>query len=364
MAKIANFERFYKILRDMIIKIGDKVRFLNDIGEGRVVKLLADKLVEVRTSDGWDIPYPVDELIVLPDEEGGDAYKPEPVLEKSFDTVKAPGVGLKKSVGDSPDIFLLIVQDVEQNEFSGIRFHLVNDSEQQFDFVYYRIGISSTKIAERDSLEPGMKIFLDEMNLETLSSLKGWHIQGVLSHSDQDFISPIINKYLPIQVKKLAASGAYGENDFLHEAAIVLSLIPDPDEVLEKSLDAADIKKIMKEKEQDNKNLNTPKVFKSGRRDLPVREIDLHINQLVDSVVGLSNREIVGAQMDTFHKELNQAITSNENSIVFIHGIGNGTLKLELRKSIDQEYKHCQFEDASFKEYGFGATLVRIRQNK
>ena len=68
--------------------------------------------------------------------------------------------------------------------------------------------------------------------------------------------------------------------------------------------------------------------------------------------------------MEAFHKELNQAISDNEKSIVFIHGIGNGTLKKELHKSIESDYPVCQFEDASFKEYGFGATLVRIRQNK
>jgi dsDNA-specific endonuclease/ATPase MutS2 len=69
-------------------------------------------------------------------------------------------------------------------------------------------------------------------------------------------------------------------------------------------------------------------------------------------------------QLDRFRKELNHSIRNNEREIIFIHGIGNGTLKNELRRVGLQEYKWCSQEDASFKEYGFGATRIRIPQNK
>jgi dsDNA-specific endonuclease/ATPase MutS2 len=69
-------------------------------------------------------------------------------------------------------------------------------------------------------------------------------------------------------------------------------------------------------------------------------------------------------QLDAFRKELNQSIRGNEREIIFIHGIGNGTLKNELRRVANQEYKWCSQEDASFREYGYGATRIRIPQNK
>jgi dsDNA-specific endonuclease/ATPase MutS2 len=46
--------------------------------------------------------------------------------------------------------------------------------------------------------------------------------------------------------------------------------------------------------------------------------------------------------------------------IVFIHGVGNGKLKHELRRILDAEYKNLRYQDASFKEYGFGATMVLL----
>lgn len=118
------------------------------------------------------------------------------------------------------------------------------------------------------------------------------------------------------------------------------------------------------DKELVSSSLNRPSISKSSNNKIPPREIDLHINKLIDSVVGLTNTEIITLQLDKFRKELKQSIKSNEREIIFIHGIGNGTLKSELRRVTDQEFKWCSQEDASFKEYGFGATRIRIPQNK
>jgi len=118
------------------------------------------------------------------------------------------------------------------------------------------------------------------------------------------------------------------------------------------------------DKESTNTSINRPAVSKPSNLKIPPREIDLHINKLINSVVGLTNTEILMLQLDMFRKELNQAIKGNEREIIFIHGIGNGTLKNELRRVAEQEFKWCSQEDASFKEYGFGATRIRIPQNK
>ena len=49
------------------IKVGDRVRFLNEVGGGSVKRLLDNKMVEVLTEDGWGIPYLISELVILPD---------------------------------------------------------------------------------------------------------------------------------------------------------------------------------------------------------------------------------------------------------------------------------------------------------
>lgn len=39
---------------------------------------------------------------------------------------------------------------------------------------------------------------------------------------------------------------------------------------------------------------------------------------------------------------------------------GEGVLRSELLKELKRAYKGCTYQDASFREYGFGATMVTI----
>jgi len=57
---------------------------------------------------------------------------------------------------------------------------------------------------------------------------------------------------------------------------------------------------------------------------------------------------------------MEENLKNKGQKIVFIHGIGNGTLKHELRRQLNTRYKKHNFQDASFREYGFGATMVII----
>lgn len=151
--------------------------------------------------------------------------------------------------------------------------------------------------------------------------------------------------------------------------AHIRQLVVIPEKIVQ--AEAPFVRKIVQEikvaevdKEVRNASLNRSPQSKPSNAKIPPREVDLHINKLIDNVVGLTNTEILTLQLDVFRKELNLSIRGNEREIIFIHGIGNGTLKNELRRVATQEYKWCSQEDASFKEYGFGATRIRIPQNK
>ncbi|MFH0761699.1 MAG: hypothetical protein V2A67_09380 [Bacteroidota bacterium] len=145
-----------------------------------------------------------------------------------------------------------------------------------------------------------------------------------------------------------------------------LVVIPEPEkeEPGKKVQIHQEVRKAELEKEILNKVINTPPQAKPSRIKTAPREVDLHINKLTDSVIGLSNTEILTIQIEVFRRELNRAIRDHEKEIIFIHGIGNGTLKGELRKVAEHDFSWCSQEDASFREYGFGATRIRIPQNK
>jgi dsDNA-specific endonuclease/ATPase MutS2 len=59
---------------------------------------------------------------------------------------------------------------------------------------------------------------------------------------------------------------------------------------------------------------------------------------------------------------MNTAIKNHVKRIVFIHGVGQGVLKQEVANLLKGKFKKYYFQDASFKEYGYGATMVILRK--
>ena len=87
--------------------------------------------------------------------------------------------------------------------------------------------------------------------------------------------------------------------------------------------------------------------------------VDLHIEKLVESTKGMSNYDMLNLQLEIAKRQLDFAIKQRMLKMVFIHGVGEGVLKMELYTLL-RRYDNLQFYDADFKTYGFGATEVRL----
>ena len=90
-------------------------------------------------------------------------------------------------------------------------------------------------------------------------------------------------------------------------------------------------------------------------------EIDLHIGELLDDTRGMSNGEMLNYQLDKFREVMEQYKNKREQRIVFIHGKGDGVLRKAVLDELRRKYPSCKAQDASFQEYGFGATMVTIK---
>ena len=75
----------------------------------------------------------------------------------------------------------------------------------------------------------------------------------------------------------------------------------------------------------------------------------------------VSNSEILNYQLDKFREVMEQYKKKREQRIVFIHGKGDGVLRKALLDELKRKYPDCRHQDASFQEYGFGATMVTIK---
>ena len=120
------------------------------------------------------------------------------------------------------------------------------------------------------------------------------------------------------------------------------------------------INEVISEKEQPKKKTQT-KVRVKDRYE-PTMEVDLHINQLVKSSKGMSNHDMLTLQLDTAKRQLDFAIKKRIQKLVFVHGVGEGVLKIELEYLFGR-YDNLKFYDANYQKYGLGATEVYIYQN-
>ena len=113
-----------------------------------------------------------------------------------------------------------------------------------------------------------------------------------------------------------------------------------------------------KEKPSRRKSLKV----KAKDRFEPTMEVDLHINQLVKSSRGMSNHDMLTIQLENARHKLDWAISKRIQKIVFIHGVGEGVLKMELEYLFGR-YNNVKYYDANYQKYGLGATEVYIYQN-
>jgi len=105
-----------------------------------------------------------------------------------------------------------------------------------------------------------------------------------------------------------------------------------------------------------NKSLGTSQIERT--------EIDLHIEELRERHMHLTNFEIVQIQMTTCRAFVQGAIASRQKKIVLIHGKGEGVLKSEIRSYLERlsndKGVQLDYHDASFALYGIGGATEVI----
>ena len=123
-----------------------------------------------------------------------------------------------------------------------------------------------------------------------------------------------------------------------------------------------EIKSKINAEKTNNKNFDLKRKFRHleryGSKEIVV--LDLHIENLIDSHNGMSNSAILKIQMTHFKTFLNKSIDKKQRKIVVIHGVGEGVLRHEIRKELDIYHPYFEYYDASYDEFGYGATEIRL----
>ncbi len=341
----------------MKVKAGDSVRFLNISGGGTVARV-DGKLAFVEDEDGFEIPVLVNELVVINDapkaSSGQNKVQEDEIEEEAEESYEFTE---EEGGDDDPKFYLAFLSGEKSGVESGnLRVQLINDCNY---FVNYTVS-AIRKDKQMDLMfnglvEPNTKIALDKMTVLQLDE-RQWRVELMFYKKGRSYTYiPPVSTDVKIKAARFFKENSFAENDYYHEKAVLMPIIKGEFEQKLAQLTQKDIDKVVKEKE------SKPVRKKYARRDEPgILEVDLHIDELIDSTSGLSKGEIITLQTDKFKQVMKDNAKFKGKKLVFIHGVGSGKLKTEIRKLLDRQYKQHVYQDASFKEYGYGATMVII----
>lgn len=346
-------------------KLGDRVKFLNDVGGGVITKMVGKNVVHVENEDGFEIPVLLSEIIL---DSGHTIPGEKPTVEQFVRQIKAevvpeevpaeePPVLIKGN--DEPQFYLAFVPENSNNPLEGqIRIFLINDCNFFLLYHYGHFNGTEYETVEAGKLEPNTKLLLGTISQADIAGLPEFSFQFIYYKEKSKRLEKPVTRKISVNPVKFYKAGSFSKTGFFREKAMLFRLNESElDKALEK-LTEKEVKKVIKLKEPARQSqaplqVETPELV----------EVDLHMHELVDSTAGLSNKEMLDFQMKKFHEEMEAAIANPDvKKIVFIHGLGNGVLKQELRRELSAKYRKYAFQDASFQEYGYGATMVILRK--
>ena len=387
-----------------MVKVGDTVRYLNAVGGG-VVRKIEGKLAYV-DEDGFETPVLVNELVVVMpaghdrkpngpnlmfDQKAFDAGRSEargqksetrgPITEgapESGNLAPASGKVEETKYGDRLSIALAFeptrIRELSKSDFNAV---LVNDSNYFLFFTFLRRSAEERgwHTVYAGEAAPNELVDMAVLKQGELNDYERVALQYVPFKKGREFemkAPAAISRRLDLS--KFFKLHCFRPGIYFDDPVMEIQLVKD-DQALEpvalslKSLEEtlqAGGKKTgsgSQRPEAGGKKGETRGKELSPCKLLPLIEVDLHIGELVDTTAGMDNKAMLQLQLDTVRKTMKENERRKGQKIVFIHGKGDGVLRKAVRDLLKKEWPKADLQDASFQEYGFGATLVTMHNS-
>ena len=359
------------------MKKGDKVKFVSEVGGGIVAGFQGNNIVLVEDEDGFQIPTPINDVVVVNDDEdyntskivaGKVQKKGIEIPDDDFDydpadrpvTFKAPAE--ERRGGDKLNAYLAFVpMDVKAISSSRFETYIVNDCNYYMHYAYMTAEGNSWNLRSTGEVDPNTKLFIEEFGREDLSEMEHVCIQIIAYKRKKTFLKkPVIDSEFRIDPVKFYKLHTFEENDFFEQPALIHTIIENDQPPRPLVLDAKALKKEMMQKVKADLRPVSHAPKPKDDKDAPV-VVDLHINALLDSTAGMTPSDILNYQLEKVRNTIFEYKTQKGKKIIFIHGKGEGVLRQAVIHELRYRFKNMPYQDASFQEYGYGATQVTIK---
>lgn len=336
----------------MNIKIGDIVRFLTDKLEGKVTGIIDHSTVNVYCDEyGFEIPASVNDLVVIHTD-----------INRTTPSGSSNLSGNQKSISvvSANTVYLAIVPD-NFNNLPDSRYELFIVNDTAYTCLYtvaFREGEKYSGISA-GNCKPDSTSSLGTYSLKDIDAhMKAIHFQVIFFQKGPLVLKNAIETEIKITPANLCKSGSYKHSHWFSAISLLRPL--EKEQTIDTEiLDDRQLKQAILEKKD-----YTPEP--SERRPQKqivgnIVEIDLHADELLETTAGMANKDILEYQLDVFRHTLEEYKLRRGQKIVFIHGKGDGILRQRILWELQTKYKRHHHQDASFKQYGYGATMVTIK---
>lgn len=381
-----------------MVKIGDKVRFLNDVGGGTITGFQGKDIVLVADEDGFEIPTLVTEVVAVETNDYNIAKvvdgkkkgknnedKPTPTSVKNALAVNddeeeeeetdiadqeltyKPMAQERRGANELNLCLAFVPKRVKEISDTPFEVYLVNDCNYYIHYTLLNYEGKACQVRHEGEIAPNTKVYLEELLHNRLEEWERITIQTLAFKRDKVFFpKPTYSVNLRIDGTKFYKLHAFQPSVFFNTPALTYDILKDDRAVRPMFVDADELREAMQTPEEQLPTEPQPRITGAEKRATrkqdrnAIVEVDLHAHELLDTMVGLEPRDILEYQIKVFRDTMNAHLKNHGCRIVFIHGKGEGVLRNALLKELRTHYKQCRVQDASFREYGYGATMVTI----
>ncbi len=224
------------------MKIGDKVRFLSEVGGGRVAGFQGKDIVLVEDEDGFEVPMRTTEVVVIGQEDydtkhmvevksekgkAGVEPQEEPETEPADRPVTFKAPAEERKGGDKLSAYLAFVP-IDLKELSETRFesYIVNDCNYYLRYVYMTAEGNSWQVRSQGEIEPNTKLFVEEFGRDQLNQLEHSCIQLIAYKRDKYFLrKPAVDALITLDPVKFYKLHTFRENQFFEQPALIYTII-------------------------------------------------------------------------------------------------------------------------------------------
>ena len=345
------------------MKIGDKVRYLNAVGGGVITRIGEKGVVTVLEEDGFETPVLANDVVVVADTNELNFVsesKSKPDTTTTTRTDEKPqykfDIAEETPEGEAINISLAFVPvNIKSLQNTDMEMFVINESNYYVDFQILT-GNAIVSVHTSDTIEPQTKLFITDVRKDEVNDYEFVRFQGFAYKQTTKFdAKPALDVAVRINPVDFYKLHRFEENDFFEAKAMLVNLIENDYPPIKYLIDDKQLQEAM----HDKRPQPTKRQFAPPRKS-QIIEVDLHIHELIDNFANLDNVDMLRIQLDKFHSVMKENINKKGQKIVFIHGKGEGVLRKEITELLRKQYKNASFQDASFQQYGFGATQVNI----